>query len=339
MGYAILRTQKLKDFGSIHRSLKHAFRAQDTPNADIALMPKNTHLYANSVTEAFDAVKLRLPEKRRKDAVLAIEYLITASPEKMREMTSDQQDRYFQDSLAWLKTKHGDENVIYAGVHRDEQTPHMYAYVVPIDSQGKLNCRAFLGGAKALNQMQTEFAQRVGENHGLERGIEGSKARHQTVKQFYANIQSPFEHAVIRAKHVEPKVLERKVIGRDISETSEQVAQRLTKGIQDYYEPAVCSHRMKLQLEKQKKALEEQKKRQADSDTKLKEREIELKRQQVELNQIIERKTERLNAECNELNRVVYENVEVIIELKQERDELERRLERYEPPEAELELR
>ena len=34
MGYAILRTQKLKSPVAVRRSMKHAFREQDTPNAD-----------------------------------------------------------------------------------------------------------------------------------------------------------------------------------------------------------------------------------------------------------------------------------------------------------------
>jgi hypothetical protein len=87
-----------------------------------------------------------------------------------------------------LESKHGKENVVYAGIHRDEITPHMYAYVVPIDNKGKLNCRAFLGGAQALRQMQTEFAQQVGQQHGLERGIEGSKARHTSIKHYYGRV-------------------------------------------------------------------------------------------------------------------------------------------------------
>jgi hypothetical protein len=119
--------------------------------------------------------------------VLAIEYLVTASPESMASKDRPGQDAYFADALAWLKAKHGAENVVHAGIHRDETTPHMYAYVVPRVGD-KLNCRAFLGGAKALSAMQTDFAQRVGRPHGLERGLEGSKARHTTVQAYYARV-------------------------------------------------------------------------------------------------------------------------------------------------------
>ena len=191
MGYAILRTQKLKDKGSIRRSLKHSFRAQDTPNADPERTPDNSHIGAGSVDEAMDKISDRLntQEKIRKNAVLAVEYLITGSPESLNDKNREDQDKYFDDALDWLKERHGQENVIYAGIHRDETTPHLYVYVTPIDERGKLNCRAFLGGSKALNQMQTDFAEKVGKKHDLERGIEGSKAKHKSIRQYYTEIQ------------------------------------------------------------------------------------------------------------------------------------------------------
>jgi hypothetical protein len=187
MGFAILRVQKLKSAVAVHRSMKHSFREQDTPNADAERRQENSHFGAVNVAEGMAAFRGRLPEKHRKDAVLAIEYLVTASPESMASKDRPGQDAYFADALAWLKAKHGAENVVHAGIHRDETTPHMYAYVVPRVGD-KLNCRAFLGGAKALSAMQTDFAQRVGRPHGLERGLEGSKARHTTVQAYYARV-------------------------------------------------------------------------------------------------------------------------------------------------------
>ena len=184
--YAILRTQKLKATGAVWRSLKHAFREQPTPNADPERAASNAHLGASSAREAMEKVRARLPEKRRKDAVLAIEYLITASPEAMARMQPQERTAYFNDALKWLKQRHGGANVVYSGVHRDEKTPHMYAYVVPLDeSTGRLNARRWLGGAKALSEMQTDFAANVGARHGLDRGIEGSRAKHQRVKRHY----------------------------------------------------------------------------------------------------------------------------------------------------------
>ena len=196
MGYVILRTQKLKSGQAIRRSLTHAFREQDTPNADPERIAQNTHFGGvKSASEALAKVNARLNSqaKIRSNAVLAIEYLVTASPEDMKGKTRAEQDAYFRDAGAWLVRKHGAENVVYAGIHRDEISPHMYAYVVPIDQRGKLNCRAFLGGAKALTEMQTDFAETVGRKHGLERGIEGSRAKHTRVSQYYARANAAFE--------------------------------------------------------------------------------------------------------------------------------------------------
>ena len=193
MGYAIIRTAKLKSGQAVRRSLTHAFRAQDTPNADPSRTPENTHFGAAGVGEALARFNARLPEKVRSNAVLAIEYLVAGSPEDMAGKTREQQDAYFSDALDWLKAKHGAENVVYAGVHRDETTPHMYAYVVPLDERGKLNCRAFLGGAKALSELQTDFAQKVGQPHGLDRGVARSKARHVPIREYYNRVNEAFQ--------------------------------------------------------------------------------------------------------------------------------------------------
>lgn len=193
MGFAILRIQKLKSGHAVRRSLEHAFRERETKNADPARLHENTHTGATNSRQALASLKARLPEKVRKNAVLAIEYLITGSPEDMHSKTREQQDAYLADALQWLQQRHGVENVIYAGIHRDETTPHLYAYVVPIDPKGKLNCRHFLGAADALSTMQSDFAQAVGNKHELERGLKGSKALHVPIQQYYARVNAAFK--------------------------------------------------------------------------------------------------------------------------------------------------
>lgn len=208
MKYAILRTQKLKSGQAVRRSLAHAYREQDTPNADASRTPDNTHIGAESGREALERFNGMLPDKVRKNAVLAVEYLVTASPEAMQAKTRKEQDAYFADALEWLKERHGAGNVVCAGIHRDETTPHMYAYVVPKDERGKLNCRAFLGGSKALSEMQTEFAEKVGRQHGLERGTERSRARHTSIREYYGRVQAA-ERPAPGVNVPEPSVSER----------------------------------------------------------------------------------------------------------------------------------
>jgi hypothetical protein len=221
MGYAIIRMQKLKSAIAVQRSFKHAFREQDTPNADPERTPSNTHMGAKNTAEALQRFNQALPDKVRKNAVVMVEYLITASPEDMAGKDTAAQNAYFKDALRWLQTKHGKENLVYAGIHRDETTPHLYAYVVPKDEKGKLNCRSFYGEKNALSLMQTDFAETVGKPHGLERGIEGSKARHTTIREYYGRIQAA-ERAAPKIDIPEPDLTDRmspQTYGRKVADS------------------------------------------------------------------------------------------------------------------------
>lgn len=239
--YAILRVAKLKTNTAVKGSIKHAFRAQNTPNADPSRARENTHIGAGDVTEAMEAYKSKLPDKIRANGVRCLEYLITGSPERMAEMNKEAQDAYFAASLDWLKEKHGAENVVYAGIHRDETTPHMYAYVVPLDERGKLNARHFIGGTKhALTDMQTDFAEKVGKPHGLERGVEGSKAKHERVSQFYANLAKPTVNIPTISKiDPTPAVLKKpNFFSKGELESPESVQKRVNKAVAEFQDKA-----------------------------------------------------------------------------------------------------
>ena len=142
--FTVLRMQKLKSIIAVRRSMKHAFREQETPNADPARLSENTHFFAQNVAESMQNFK-KITRKIRKNGVLAVEFLITASPNALDSKTDEEISAYFSDALRYLQDKHGAENVVYAGIHRDETTPHMYAYIVPLDERGKLNCHKFYG--------------------------------------------------------------------------------------------------------------------------------------------------------------------------------------------------
>lgn len=186
MAYAIYRTAKLGSFGEIGGSLSHTYRTRPTPNADESRMHLNKHMF-ETYNQCFFALKNAIPEKRRSNAVLCIEHLITASPDWEGWGTKKEED-FFKKSLEFLNKKYGKENVVACSIHRDETTPHLIVYVVPIDEKGGLNAKKWLGGRSKLSQTQTEFANHVKEL-GLERGLENSKARHKTIKQFYAEVK------------------------------------------------------------------------------------------------------------------------------------------------------
>lgn len=234
---AILRVEKLKSFGNIGGSLSHTYRTRETPNADTDRADQNEHSHLTA-DQAMQAFRQKIPEKRRKDAVLGLEYFVGGSPEWFQGKNRQQQDAYLREALSWIEQRHGKENVVAWSIHRDETSPHLVAYVVPLDDQGKLNAKRWTGGTAALSKMQTDFAQIVGSRHGLKRGIEGSKARHQTIKNYYAQIQKPSQHIIINPTFVAPKVLKKGLLMTEY-ETDEMVAQRLTSTVRKAYSPAV----------------------------------------------------------------------------------------------------
>ena len=225
MNYAILRTAKLKTMGNIGSSLAHSYRTIETPNADPNRTPKNDHSVATP--EAVKkAIQDRLPERRRSDAVLCIEYLISASPE-WEGWGESQELEFFKRSAQWLMDKHGEENIAGVSIHRDVSTPHLVAYVVPIDQKGKLNCKSFLGGRVKLNQMQTDFAKTVADL-GLTRGKEGSKAKHTSIKAYYHDINHARDFSITT---VAPKP--------EMFESKARYGEKVTAAVIEQVEPTV----------------------------------------------------------------------------------------------------
>lgn len=180
--FAILRVAKMNNFGSLSASGQHNFRERDTKNADAERTTLNEIGGAKSTPDLVKAVLDLLPPKRRKDAVICIEYMISASPEHFGEDWREAKNHgadYFKDAIEWLEKRHGKGNVVCTTVHLDESTPHLAAYVVPRTADGRLSAKDFVGGRGALSKMQTSFASEVGAKHGLTRGVERSNAVHQ----------------------------------------------------------------------------------------------------------------------------------------------------------------
>lgn len=210
MAFAILRTAKLKTAGNIGGLNSHLQRTRPTPNADPELTHENEILRGSTDLQAdVDARLNELDGPRRKNAVLAVEHLITFSPDFVQFYKDrvDDIDEYegpethglfpktdvdrerlwgfIEHAQAWLDKRYGAENVVNVQLHLDESTPHIHATVVPVDEHGKLNCRALLGGREKMQDMQDSFGEEMAPL-GLVRGVKGSKAHHQEVKRFYA---------------------------------------------------------------------------------------------------------------------------------------------------------
>ena len=200
MPHAIARIAKLKS-GNVGGSEKHTKRERDTPNANLEITnirfigQPDSPLLPNLETIVRDRIG---DQTIRKNGVLCVEMLLTASPEYFRPDDPSRAGYYEPEKLAdfrasvhnWLDNEYGDR-IVRAELHLDESTPHIHAYLVPLDDRGKLNCRGIFGGRQKLSQFQDSFANAMSPL-GLERGIRGSKAKHTKIQHYYAAInQSP----------------------------------------------------------------------------------------------------------------------------------------------------
>ena len=188
MPYAILRLSKLKSWSAVGGSGAHTYRAIKTPNADPARASLNVTGIGNK-SDVVGDVRGRLgaiTSNPRSNAVLALELLLTASPEHFQGKSQTEVKAWAKANAAWLRSTFGKDNVVHLVLHQDESTPHLVAYVVP-ERDGRLNARAITGTPELLSSMQTSYADAMA-TFGLERGTPGSKAKHQTVKDWYGHL-------------------------------------------------------------------------------------------------------------------------------------------------------
>lgn len=241
MAFAIMRCKKIKTGGGVASALQHCFRERETHNADPEKLTENKHGkgLADNVDTAMGKMRERLPPKRRKDAVLMVEYMMTASPEWFREATKEDQKDFFNSSYNWLCDKYGRENVIVATIHNDETTPHLSAFVTPITKDGRLSAKEFIGNRTKMKNDQTSFAEKV-SHLGLKRGIKGSNAKHQSVRRYYEIMNKSLSFESFSAEELKPRKFKgdgllKYVPFLTFQENHAGVAQRLSKKVRQVY--------------------------------------------------------------------------------------------------------
>ena len=246
MAFAIMRAKKLNSMGGVAASLQHCYRERNTPNADDSRTAENDHRAAQSTDEAMGKLRELLPEKRRKDAVLMVEYVMTASPEWWTEATSEQQADFFDQAHKWLAEKYGADRIVTATIHRDETSPHLSAFVVPLTADGRLSAKDFIGNRSKMTADQTSFAKAV-QHLGLERGIERSRATHTSIKQHYAAIEKGTKSEVtITPEALEPRAYKREGLAEKLRlstrvESTEAVAARLTGAVNEGFAGTIAN--------------------------------------------------------------------------------------------------
>lgn len=125
----------------------------------------------------------------RKDAVKYVSHILTGSHDKMKELERNPNEfkKWMTKNLEFMKSEFGTENIVRFTLHRDERTPHIHCITVPITKDGRLSAKELIGNKKDMETRQDRYGDLMKE-FGLERGVSGSKAKHQDVKRFYGNI-------------------------------------------------------------------------------------------------------------------------------------------------------
>lgn len=196
--YAICRSEKHSGSGSLGAASQHATRERETPNADPSRRHLNRVVFGAGDPAA--EIERRISElqargvKIRKNGVRAIELVLSASPEFFSKYP-ERKEAFYSQSVDWLKSYFGEENLASVIAHEDESTPHLSVFVLPLDEsprkkgpQIRLNAARWMDGRERLAKMQTSFAQAMAPL-GLDRGVERSRARHQDVGRWYGVIE------------------------------------------------------------------------------------------------------------------------------------------------------
>lgn len=205
MAYAIIRFEKVKTWSDISAMSAHWDRSRPTPNADPARTARNKVLVGQGSAEQCVRAGLSGVEPR-KNAVLALEAILTASPEFFEQATQADKQKWLSDSLNWLKTTYG-KNLVSAVLHLDETTPHLHAVILPLDSRGKLNARAIFD-RNHLRFVQQSYPAALA-SLGLSRGVERSRATHTDLKTFYGAVKQPTPAVTYKPLPQPPGILDR----------------------------------------------------------------------------------------------------------------------------------
>ena len=204
---------------------------------------KRQRSYTQFINDKIEA--LDLPTKVRKDAVLMCSFVVGSDREFFSRLSPSEQQQFFVDCTRFFAERYGEENIISAVVHIDETTPHLHLNLIPI-ADGRL-CAKTLFDRKELQNLQTEFHSVVGKKWNLQRGKEGSQAKHLDTAEFKAKkiveqARGQASDIIAEADHnAERKVKIAQIHADGIVASAEQAAEKAKQQAQEYLDGIVQS--------------------------------------------------------------------------------------------------
>jgi len=203
MSYAIIRNTKYK-----RENLKGIFRHNERRNKNYSnenIDKEKSYLNYSlkepqySYEKEFDRIREKYNLKGQIKVVsnIACEYIITSDKEFFKTIGEEETKRYFETAYKFVSEYKnlGEQYILSAKVHMDEQSPHMHLIFLPVvhtkDKKGndidKLACSEFWKAKDSYRQLQNAFYKYMVENgFDLQRGLpkEETNRQHYSVEEY-----------------------------------------------------------------------------------------------------------------------------------------------------------
>ena len=350
MSYAIIRNTKYK-----RENLKGIFRHNERRNKNYSndnIDKEKSYLNYSikspqySYEKEFDRIKEKynLKGQIKKVSNIACEYIITSDHDFFERIGEEETKRFFETAYKFVaEYKHlGEQYIISAKVHRDEQTPHMHLIFLPVvhttDKKGnsidKLACSEFWKAKDSYRQLQDAFYKYMVENgFDLQRGLpkEETNRQHYSVEEYKKITNFKQTKEVLKNIKLElpdaPDITDIN-INRLSKKRDEKILEEIIKPkddiIQNLYKDNLNLHR---ELSRQTKIIEEAEKYQKERDSIIDDNKelhnqvdnikAEYKEKEFDLEWKYKSKIKSLEKENSHLQKVVdkfYETVEKFID-------------------------
>ncbi len=338
MSYAIIRNTKYK-----RENLKGIFRHNERKNKNYSndnIDKEKSYLNYSikspqySYEKEFDRIreKYNLKGQIKKVSNIACEYIITSDHDFFERIDEEETKRFFETAYKFVTEYKdlGEQYIISAKVHRDEQTPHMHLIFLPVvhttDKKGnsidKLACSEFWEAKDSYRQLQDAFYKYMLENgFNLQRGLpkEETNRKHYSVEEYKKITNFKQTKEVLKNIKLElpdaPDITDIN-INRLSKKRDEKILEEIIKPkddiIQNLYKDNLKLHR---ELSRQTKIIEEVEKYQKERDSIIADNEemhnqvenikSEYKEKEFDLEWKYKSKIKSLEKENNHLHRVI----------------------------------
>ena len=203
MSYAIIRNEKLTRAQAMgaYKHNERKTKNHSNKNIDSSKTKLNYYLKKNELSyiKEFDRIKEKynLKGQIRNNSNIMCEMVFTSDQKFFDKIGYEESKRYFEESYKFIcEYKNlGEQNIISAVVHMDEDTPHMHLLFIPVihttDKQGnkidKVCCRDFWKGKNSYRDLQNSYFKHISEKgFKLERGelVEVTNREHYSVQEY-----------------------------------------------------------------------------------------------------------------------------------------------------------